>query len=337
MRATAALLALLCCISCERSEAPHLGAEKLAASSGTRPKQTPEPAGARAKPNAATAHSGEVPPRAAHETPTNAPPQTLASVRQRYAWLEGADAVPPPVDTLVQRFPAPDGFQRLPLQTQSFAAFLRTLPLAAADTPVQSYNGGRILDVGDPRYAAVVALDVGKADLQQCADAVMRLHGEWRWSAGARDMSYRAAAGLPIAYARYRRGERLVPQGSSLSWRGGGQPSDSYATFRKYMNTVFAWANTVSLMKQSTPVAYADLHAGDFFVLPGNPGHTVLILDVVVRGTQKRALLGQSYMPAQNFQVLRPRAGAVWFELDPTQSVKTPFWAPFPWTSLRRL
>jgi hypothetical protein len=258
-------------------------------------------------------------------------------VRARYAWLDAADAVPQPVDTLERRFAPPAGFRRVPVDEHGFAAFLRTLPLAAVDTPVQSYSGGRILDVGDPRYAAVVAIDVGKSDLQQCADAVMRLHAEWRWSTGARDMSYRAAAGLPIAYARYRRGERLVPQGSSLSWSSGGQPSDSYATFRKYLNTVFAWANTVSLAKQSKPVAFGDLRAGDFFVLPGNPGHTVLILDVAVRGVQKRVLLGQSYMPAQNFQVLRPRGDAVWFELAPDRPVKTPFWAPFPWTSLQRL
>jgi hypothetical protein len=50
-------------------------------------------------------------------------------------------------------------------------------------------------------------------------------------------------------------------------------------------------------------------------------------------------LLGQSYMPAQSYHVLRPSAGEVWFAIDPAaEGVQTPFWpAPFPWAAIRRL
>ena len=87
--------------------------------------------------------------------------------------------------------------------------------------------------------------------------------------------------------------------------------------------------------------AYFDHYAQtvrDVFIKGGFPGHAVLVLDLA-RASDKRgvALLGQSYMPAQNLHVLRPRAGAVWFELDRHRDVKTPFWRPFPWSSLRRL
>ena len=99
-----------------------------------------------------------------------------------------------------------------------------------------------------------------------------------------------------------------------------------------------AWANTVSVKRQAAPVQQSELRPGDFFVLPGNPGHAVLVLDLAQAADgRQRALLGQSYMPAQNAYVLRPRPDAVWFDLDRSQAVDTPFWEPFPWDSLRRL
>jgi hypothetical protein len=245
--------------------------------------------------------------------------------------------VPEPVDALSARFEAPDGFRRVELHAQSFGGWLRELPLAAAGTPVRAYSGVELLAASDHRIAAVAAIDVGKADLQQCADAVMRLHAEWTWSRGRRDMSYRAASGLALPFERWARGERIRSKGAAIEWVPGGARVENHAGFRKYLDAVFAWANTVSLHKQARPVSASDVRPGDFFVLPGNPGHTVLVLDIAVRGKQKLALLGQSYMPAQSFQVLRPAPDRVWYELDPTRDVDTPFWKPFPWTSLRRL
>ncbi len=246
----------------------------------------------------------------------------------------------PAVDTVEQRFAPPEGFVRVPLEPDSFGAWLRRLPLAAPSTPVRS-NRGRILRrADDPHVAAVTTLDVGTADLQQCADAVIRLHAEWCWSRGRRDMSYRAAAGIALPYARWARGERVVLDGRALRWTPSGTPGDDHASFRKYLDAVFSWANTVSLARQADAVALAELRAGDFMILPGGPGHTVLVLDLARDGAGGRAvLLGQSYMPAQSFQVLRPGRASAWFLVEPELGgIQTPFWpAPFPWSSLRRL
>lgn len=241
------------------------------------------------------------------------------------------------MDALHARFAPPPGFTRVEVEPKSFGAWLRELPLAAAGTPVRAYDGRVLHAATDSRIAAVVALDVSEADLQQCADTVIRLHSEWRWSQGARDMSYRAAAGMQLPWARWARGERIVPQGASIQWAPGSKAVSDHASFRKYLDAVFAWANTVSLEKQSKPVKPEEIRAGDFFILPGNPGHVVLVLDVAKKGDERVALLGQSFMPAQNAQVLRPAGGGPWFRLDPAKDVDTPFWKPFPWSSLRRL
>ncbi|MCS6899231.1 MAG: DUF4846 domain-containing protein [Myxococcales bacterium] len=257
-----------------------------------------------------------------------------------YPWLAELPAnTPPPVVPLSHRFPAPEGFRRVELPSNSFGAWLRGLPLADPSTPVRSFQGVQLYDAHHHAIAAVAALDVGHADLQQCADSVIRLHAEWRWSLGDRRMSYRAASGASLPYERWARGERVQAFGNRLSWILTGTPSRDHRSFRKYLDMVFTWANTSSLARDARAPSFDQLRPGDFFVLPGNPGHAVLVLDLA-RASDGRlvALLGQGFMPAQSFHVLRGGDGSPWFPIRPADgSLKTPFWEPFPWSSLRRL
>jgi hypothetical protein len=63
----------------------------------------------------------------------------------------------------------------------------------------------------------------------------------------------------------------------------------------------------------------------------------VLVLDVARAGDRRALLLGQGFMPAQSFQVLRPAEGAAWFLVEPgATALDTPFWPAFPWKALRR-
>jgi hypothetical protein len=224
----------------------------------------------------------------------------------------------------------------------SFGAWLRGLPLRPKG-PVIDYRGGVVRADDDAGVAAVVALDEGTADLQQCADSIFRLHAEWQWSKGERGESYRAASGAAMPFARWLAGERpSTEDGKKLVWKAAARAAnrDDHGAFRKYLDAVFTWANTGALARDGAKVALADLRPGDFFVLPGGPGHAVLVLDVAAKSSGERALLlGQGYMPAQSFHVLRGAGGSAWFAVDPSAvGVDTPFWpVPFPWSSLRRL
>lgn len=251
-----------------------------------------------------------------------------------YAWLGGKA----PSSTLLERFPTPQGGARVPVAAGSFGRFLRTLPLAPPGTPVLSYAGGVLRAADHPNVAAVADLDVGKHDLQQCADSVIRLHAEWLWSRGRIDAHYKTGSGLVLAFDRYLAGERLRVEGgaASLATIAPKKPA-SHALYRAWLDDVFGWANTGSLVKEATPVALADLAPGDFFVMPGAPfGHAVLVLDVAEVAGKRFLLLGQGFMPAQSFHVLAD--GGAWFALDETSgAITTPFWKPFPFSSLRRL
>ncbi|HGG56419.1 MAG TPA: hypothetical protein ENK31_01345 [Nannocystis exedens] len=270
-------------------------------------------------------------------------PELLA----RYSWIEdnqdnqdkgGTHAV---ADTLDQRFPSPAGFRRVDLPADSFGAFLRTLPLAPKHTPVSSFSGDTILGPDHPNLAAVAAIDIGSRDLQQCADSIVRLHAEWRFSTGKRDHSYRSASGVTLPFARYLKGERIVLVGKQIQWQQKGRRRQAnHDALRAYLDSVFAWANTGSLARQAKSVRREQLRPGDFFVMPGGPGHAVLILDVARAEDGRIALLlGQGFMPAQSFHVLRPDPSNPWFiiEADDNRGVTTPFWQTFPWSSLHRL
>jgi hypothetical protein len=91
----------------------------------------------------------------------------------------------------------------------------------------------------------------------------------------------------------------------------------------------------LSISAEAKRPSRAEVRPGDFFVLGGSPGHAVLVLDVAQDAAGRRVgLLGQGFIPAQDFHVLAGRDGP-WFPLDGNE-VATPFWAPFPWTALRR-
>ncbi|MEP7121537.1 MAG: DUF4846 domain-containing protein [Byssovorax sp.] len=300
---------------------------------------------------AVTAAPQPVPSSTAVTTPTTpALDRSPAALAARYPWPKSRPDAPAG-DRLERRFPTPSRYVRAAVAPGSFGAWLRDLPLEADRTPVLSHRGAVVLGPDHPNLAAVVAIDVGAQDLQQCADSVIRLHAEWQWSQSRRDESYRAASGAEMPFARWAHGERITvsgPAGSKLTWAPAAKADDTHAAFRAYLDGVFGWANTVSLARDTTPIALADLRAGDFVVQPGGPGHAVLILDLATNPEgQRLVLLGQGFMPAQSFQVLHPgkqdphvTLGAngdrgAWFPVDP-EGLQTPFWPRFPWTALHR-
>ena len=250
--------------------------------------------------------------------------------------------VPDGVETrrLDEALSPPPGFVRVPVARRSFGEYLRGMPLALGPARVRAYDGRTIVEPYDKRVAAVAALDVGRADLQQCADSVIRWHAEWLWAEGrAHEAAYHFVSGDRATFADYARGVRPIVSPRRVRWERRAAPASDRKAYRAYLELVFTYASTLSLVREAQSIERAAIAPGDFFVLGGSPGHAVLVLDVAVdaRG-RKVALLGQGYMPAQDFHVLSgddARFGA-WFSLE-VEEVTTPFWpTPFPWSSLRR-
>lgn len=237
----------------------------------------------------------------------------------------------PPANTVKSRFSPPAGYQRVSCPPASFGGYLQNLALKPAGAPVKYYNGQ---EKRKPVYAAVLATDIGDKNLQQCADAIIRLRAEYFYARKSYDsISFPLTNGFEVPYRLWRSGHRVQVKGGQCSWKKVSAPSDSYAGFRAYLNFVFNYAGTISLNKQLHPRKLADISIGDVFITGGSPGHAIIVLDMAVnKQGQKVFLLAQSYMPAQDIHILknysRPDLGP-WYSLQDGQSLETPEWT-FP-------
>jgi hypothetical protein len=233
--------------------------------------------------------------------------------------------------TLEQRFPAPEGYARIAASEKSFAHYLRSLPLKPHGTLVSYYNGEQ--KYNNSVYHAVIHLPIGKKDLHQCADAVMRLWGEYLWTTQQYDrIHFNLTNGFRVDYSKWINGFRVSVQGNSTSWKeAAAAPSESYADFWKYMEFVFSYAGTLSLSKELKPVSVEEMEIGDVFILGGSPGHAVLVIDMVAHPAtgEKLFMLAQSYMPAQETQILtNPKNAELspWYALNFGETLVTPEW-----------
>jgi len=243
---------------------------------------------------------------------------------------EARGFVDPGGTTVAARFRAPAGTERPPVPGGSFAAYLRSLPLKPDGAPVRLYDGRAKPNHGI--YAAVVDLPIGRRDLHQCADALIRLRAEYLFARRRfDDIRFRFTSGFLAEYSRWRRGERIVVRGSDVRWERRGRPGDDPRSFWRYLETVFTYAGTASLARELASVPGGEPEIGDIFIQPGHPGHAVIVVDAAVGpdGGRRVFLLAQSYMPAQEIQVLAnpgdPRLSP-WYASDFGGTLRTPEW-----------
>lgn len=222
----------------------------------------------------------------------------------------------PATDNVAKRFAAPEGFEHVTTTAGTFAYYLQNLPLKPSGTHTKTYLGS--IAHTDPYTAAVIDMSLGHEDLQQCADAVMRLRGEYLYQQKRySDISFNFVSGFKCDYLHYARGYRY----KNDKWVLKAGESYGYPTFMNYMNLVFAYASTLSLDKELIKVnSAAELTAGDVFIKGGSPGHCFIVMSVATNQKhQKVFMLAQSFMPAQDIQLLK--TDSPWFSLDKTANL----------------
>ena len=206
--------------------------------------------------------------------------------------------------TNIADIPIPETYKRINADNVSFAAWLRTISLKK-DKIVHLYNGGWKLN--QSAQFAVLDISVGDKDLQQCADAVMRLRAEY-------------------LYAQKRFSEIAFKDNDGKVYQF--EPPYARSHFHQYLNTVFGMCGTASLSKQLKPVDIDAILPGDVLIRPGFPGHAVIVIDVAMNNKgNKIFLLAQSYMPAQEIHVLNnplSKELSPWYEVNNEAAIPTP-------------
>lgn len=234
--------------------------------------------------------------------------------------------------------PAPNAFERLEVEQMSFAQWLRGLPLLPGRPEVHLFDGRR--KGNQTAHYAIIDIDVGNRDLQQCADAVMRLRAEYlRDSSRDDEIEFHLTNGDLVTWLQWSTGNRPNVSGNSVSWRSGAAPSTDRRTFRGYLDFIFTYAGSASLQNELSVVSEPSrIRPGDVFIQGGFPGHAVIVVDVAESDRGSRTfLLAQSYMPAQQIHILSNPTDPIspWYRARSEGVLTTPEFT-FSYTDLRR-
>lgn len=228
------------------------------------------------------------------------------------------------------RFLLPSGFHRKSLPAESFGTYLRNLPLKQYGSKVLYYNGQEKSNT--QVYCSVVDLPIGKKNLHQCADAVIHLRADYlfrnkRYS----EISFHFTNGFKVKFSDWLSGKRVVVKGNQTFWVSRNIKINDYSegNFWQYLELVFTFAGTISLKKELVINPVRNLNIGDVFIQDGSPGHAVIVVDKARNEAGEILfLLAQSYMPAQEIQILNnpnDKLISPWYSL-PEKQLITPEW-----------
>jgi hypothetical protein len=201
----------------------------------------------------------------------------------------------------------PEGYSRVHGDEDSFTNWLRSIKLKK-DKQVYLYDG--TLKKRQTAQFAVMDIPVGEKNLQQCADAVIRLRAEY-------------------LYAKKRFNEISFSDNDSKEYKW--EQKDNRPAFEKYLEMVFGWCGSASLEKQLKPITdISRIEPGDVFIKGGFPGHAMIIMDVAVNAKgEKMIMLAQSYMPAQDIHIVKNPMNeklSPWYEVNRAEIIITPEW-----------
>jgi len=216
---------------------------------------------------------------------------------------------------VITEIPLPQGYKRIEIPKGSFGEWLRQIKLRK-DNTVYLYNGTPKTD--QTLHYAVLDISTGNKDLQQCADAIMRLKAEYYFSKKQYDS-------IDFSSANKRYNFQQMLNNADITGK------DMHALLLQFMETVFMNCGTYTVTDMIRTIDVHSILPGDVFVKAGAPGHAMIVVDVALNETtgKKIYLLAQGYMPAQDMHiVINPNSSTLspWYEVDDSEKIITPGW-----------
>lgn len=183
----------------------------------------------------------------------------------------------------------------------SWQYFLQHLPVV--DKPVVDYKG-RPINYQE-KHAGIIPFDVGTSDLQQCADALMRLRAEYLFAQKRfNEIGFHFVSGDYYTWNDYSRGLRPIAKGRGVKFVTVTPSEKTHESLRNYLDIVYSYASTISLSKELKTAN--DFETGTIVIHAGSPGHCFIIIDEAINKTGESVYkLAEGYTPAQSIYVLR--------------------------------
>jgi hypothetical protein len=243
--------------------------------------------------------------------------------------LPGVITVPAIYKTIGE-IPLPNGYKRMPADSNSFQKWLRGVKLKT-DPRIYLYDGSVRAD--QSTHYAVLDMPVGDKDLQQCADAVLRLRTEYFFGEGNLDsIHYKATDGTELSFTKWLNGERYQLRGNRLApYKATVSKASRRQQLEQFLEVVFSYCGTGSLSRDTKAIGdMKDLIIGDVFVKAAPSGHAMIVVDVAANEKgEKVFMLAQGLMPAQSIHIVKNPADPTlspWYAVTNDSKIITPEW-----------
>lgn len=193
---------------------------------------------------------------------------------------------------------------------ETFAQFLKNLPLSKS-TYIKTYTGQKLYN-----NSRAVLCDFGTKENEQCADALIYLRSKYLWqNRQYNKIVFHFVNSFKCDYVHWANGYRVDK--SNRHWVRAAKRDYSYTTFRKYLSYVFQYANTWSLCCHDL-VNIDKFDVGMVIIVPGFPGHCVIVTDIKQQNGRYYVKIAEGYTPAQQIEVFNR-----WFVFN-TKQFNTP-------------
>ena len=237
--------------------------------------------------------------------------------------------------TLKDRINTPVGFERIAVEKNSFADYLRNYPLKSAESPVLLYDGQK--KPNQDAQIAVFVLPLQNNEFQNASGSIIRLYAEYMRKAKLdKKISFHFTNGSESKWTEWlkksslKREMRLDFAGNLKKWTKYEKSANEQEIFDSYLKNVLANTDILSIQTyESEPVSFENLKIGDVLWDLGKPAHLCLVVDLCENPEtgEKAVLFAQGNSPAQEFHIIKnPRheSNPWYYEGDFILPLRTP-------------
>ncbi len=194
-------------------------------------------------------------------------------------------------NSLYDKIPTPNGYKRIKVYKNSFAEWVRFLPVKPLNSSILTYKRKKLSNFFCFFYKVWRVVDIPlyfKQDIEQCADWAYRFWYEYQKEVGFNSRLWLTYYnGRKIIYGKWKKGRK--------------NPG-----YKKFFKWTCNYANSYSQKKGLYKVKEEHLHPGDIIVQnrDGGIGHVSIIFDICENNNgEKLYLIGYSFMPAQECHI----------------------------------